>query len=591
MKGVRKLAPYLRPYYKTIAVMVILGVFSSLADSIYPLFTSYALDTFVAGKTLRGIVPFSLLYLLLMAVTEAVNYYCLYKCGVVEMKVDRDLRNASFNHLQTLSFSYFNQNNVGYIHARVMSDTGKIGELVAWRLMDFVWEASYILFVIVMMLAINVRLAAWTLLIFPAGVLIITYFQRRLVEGNRKIREINSTITGNFNEGITGARSIRTLVIEKLMQRDFEKDTTRMRKASIKTTHYSALFASVVTMLSSFALALVLWRGGKLTMNGVIRLGTLSVFMSYAVGMLEPVQNVIQTLAAFISIQVNIERFTKLLEVKSDVADSKEIIEKYGDNFTAKKENWEPLHGDVEFRDVSFRYPDGKELVLDHFNLKVQQGTNVAIVGETGAGKSTLVNLVCRFYEPTSGQVLIDGKDVRLRSQLWLHSSIGYVLQSPHLFSGTVRDNLRYGKPDASDEEIWQALHTVAAEYVVRKMDKGLDSEVGEGGDLLSTGEKQLLSFARALLADPRLLILDEATASIDTVTEKAIQDAIRTVIKGRTSFVIAHRLSTITNADIILAVKDGKIVEQGTHAQLMARKGYYYELYMQQLDAAVMDE
>lgn len=591
MKGIRKLAPYLRPYYKTIAVMVILGVFSSLADSIYPLFTSYALDTFVAGKTLRGIVPFSLLYLLLMAVTEAVNYYCLYKCGVVEMKVDRDLRNASFNHLQTLSFSYFNQNNVGYIHARVMSDTGKIGELVAWRLMDFVWEASYILFVIVMMLAINVRLAAWTLLIFPAGVLIITYFQRRLVEGNRKIREINSTITGNFNEGITGARSIRTLVIEKLMQRDFEKDTTRMRKASIKTTHYSALFASVVTMLSSFALALVLWRGGKLTMQGVIRLGTLSVFMSYAVGMLEPVQNVIQTLAAFISIQVNIERFTKLLEVKSDVADSKEVIEKYGDNFTAKKENWEPLHGDVEFRDVSFRYPDGKELVLDHFNLKVQQGTNVAIVGETGAGKSTLVNLVCRFYEPTSGQVLIDGKDVRLRSQLWLHSSIGYVLQSPHLFSGTVRDNLRYGKPDASDEEIWQALHTVAAEYVVRKMDKGLDSEVGEGGNLLSTGEKQLLSFARAILADPRLLILDEATASIDTVTEKAIQDAIRTVIKGRTSFVIAHRLSTITNADIILAVKDGKIVEQGTHAQLMARKGYYYELYMQQLDAAVMDE
>ena len=591
MKGIRKLAPYLRPYYKTIAVMVILGVFSSLADSIYPLFTSYALDTFVAGKTLRGIVPFSLLYLLLMAVTEAVNYYCLYKCGVVEMKVDRDLRNASFNHLQTLSFSYFNQNNVGYIHARVMSDTGKIGELVAWRLMDFVWEASYILFVIVMMLAINVRLAAWTLLIFPAGVLIITYFQRRLVEGNRKIREINSTITGNFNEGITGARSIRTLVIEKLMQRDFEKDTTRMRKASIRTTHYSALFASVVTMLSSFALALVLWRGGKLTMQGVIRLGTLSVFMSYAVGMLEPVQNIIQTLAAFISIQVNIERFTKLLEVKSDVADSKEVIEKYGDNFTAKKENWEPLHGDVEFRDVSFRYPDGKELVLDHFNLKVQQGTNVAIVGETGAGKSTLVNLVCRFYEPTSGQVLIDGKDVRLRSQLWLHSSIGYVLQSPHLFSGTVRDNLRYGKPDASDEEIWQALHTVAAEYVVRKMDKGLDSEVGEGGDLLSTGEKQLLSFARAILADPRLLILDEATASIDTVTEKAIQDAIRTVIKGRTSFVIAHRLSTISNADIILAVKDGKIVEQGTHAQLMARKGYYYELYMQQLDAAVMDE
>jgi ATP-binding cassette subfamily B protein len=244
----------------------------------------------------------------------------------------------------------------------------------------------------------------------------------------------------------------------------------------------------------------------------------------------------------------------------------------------------------VEFRDVSFKYPDGNEMVLEHFNLQVPHGQNVAIVGETGAGKSTLVNLVCRFFEPTSGQVLIDGRDARERSQLWLHSNIGYVLQTPHLFSGTVRDNLRYGKPDATDEEIMEAINLVSANFVLDKMDKGLDSDVGEGGDMLSTGEKQLLSFARAILADPRILVLDEATASIDTLTEKKIQDAIFTVIKGRTSFVIAHRLSTIVDADVILVVHEGKIIERGRHDELMRQKGYYYDLYTRQYEEMVTD-
>ena len=266
------------------------------------------------------------------------------------------------------------------------------------------------------------------------------------------------------------------------------------------------------------------------------------------------------------------------------MADTPEVTEKYGDSFRPKYENWEELHGDVEFKDVTFRYPDGEENIMEHFNLKVPRGTNIAIVGETGAGKSTLINLVCRFYEPTQGQVLIDGRDARERSQLWLHRNLGYVLQTPHLFSGTVRENLCYGKPDASDEEIMRALRLVHAVDVVEKLG-GLDGEVGEGGNTLSTGEKQLLSFARALLADPKLLVLDEATSSIDTLTEKAIQDAIAVVTKGRTSFVVAHRLSTITGADLILVVQDGKITEQGTHAQLMEKKGEYYNLYTKQIE------
>ena len=586
--GIPKLLPFVKPYKKIMISMIIMGALSSLIDSIYPLFNQYALNHFIALKTTDTIVPFIIVYIVILIVFVILNFVSTTWTGKIEMSVNRDLRNASFNHLQELSFSYFNQNNVGYVHARVMSDTGRIGQLVSWDMMDMVWQGSYLLFVLINMALINIHLAMYIMLIIPFAVILIIFFQKKLVALNRKIREINSKITSNFNEGITGAKSIKTLVVENKINHDFDVDSDDMEKTSVLAGRYSALFSSLVTMLSSITLAIILWKGGMINQEGIIMIGTLSVFMTYALNMLEPIQSIVGGIARLIAIQVNIERFTTLLETQSDVADRVEVVEKYGDTFHPKKENWETLYGDVEFKDVSFKYPDGNEMVLEHFDLKVPQGTNVAIVGETGAGKSTLVNLVCRFFEPTYGQVLIDGKDARDRSQLWLHSNIGYVLQTPHLFSGTVRDNLRYGKPDATDEEIWKALKLVNAEFVIDKMDKGLDSEVGEGGDMLSTGEKQLISFARAILADPKILVLDEATASIDTLTEKAIQDAIFTVIKGRTSFVIAHRLSTIVDADVILVVKDGKIIERGKHTELMQAHGYYYDLYTRQYEEMV---
>lgn len=583
--GIPKLLPFMKPYRKIMITMIIIGALSSLIDSIYPLFNQYALNHFVALKTTDTLIPFIIAYLVILVLFVIMNYVSTSFAGKIEMNVNRDLRNASFNHLQELSFSYFNQNNVGYVHARVMSDTGRIGQLVSWDMMDIVWQGSYLIFIIINMSLINMRLALYIMMIIPIAVILIVFFQKELITLNRKIREINSKITSNFNEGITGAKSIKTLVVENKINSDFDKDTLDMENTSVRAGVFSAAFTSLVTMLSSITLAIVLWKGGKINQEGVILIGTLSVFMTYALNMLEPIQNIVGSISRLIAIQVNIERLTTLLETESDVADSKEVIEKYGDTFHPKKENWEQLYGDVEFKGVSFKYPDGNEMVLEHFNLVVPQGTNVAIVGETGAGKSTLVNLVCRFFEPTEGQVLIDGKDARERSQLWLHSNIGYVLQTPHLFSGSIRDNLKYGNPEATDEDIWKALKLVNAEFVIAKMDKGLDSQVGEGGDLLSTGEKQLISFARAILSDPRILVLDEATASIDTLTEKAIQDATFTVIKGRTSFVIAHRLSTIVDADVILVVKDGKIIERGKHGELMKQHGYYYDLYTRQYE------
>lgn len=588
--GIPKLAPYIKPYKWIMVSMVTLSLLGGITDIIVPLFQKYALINFIQKGKLETLTGFVICYFLMLIFQVLANTISEYNACQIEMYVGRDMKRDSFNHLQTLAFSYYNQNSVGYIHARVMSDTNRISKVISWVLIDGIWNISYILGAIVVMLAINYKLALLVIAIVPVAGLVGGFFQKNMVRLQRRMREINSEITGNFNEGITGAKTTKTLVIEEYMEKNFESTTDEMYDTSVRSSHYSGMFSSVIAFGASVALAVVLWKGGSITLEGFMELGTLSVFMSYAIGMMEPVQWIVRVISQLITVQVNVERYVRLMNTKSDVRDSKEVVEKYGDSFEPKKENWEPLHGDITFEDVSFMYPDGDEYVLDHFNLHVPQGTNVAIVGETGAGKSTLVNLVCRFFEPTSGRILIDGKDARERSQLWLHSNIGYVLQTPHLFSGSVLENLRYGNPNASMEQIEAAIKSVSADGVIARMENGYDSDVGEGGDLLSTGEKQLLSFARAILADPRIFVLDEATSSIDTVTEKLIQDAIANVMKGRTSFVIAHRLSTIRQADIILVVKDGKIIEQGSHKELIAKQGAYYNLYTQQFQEEVIE-
>ena len=580
--GIPRIVPYARKYSRTLATMVICGLIGTGMDIALPLFQRYALNHFIAGGTTDTLPLFIVIYVLAIVAAGCATFIACKGAMTTEVSMNRDLRNAAFNHLQTLSFSYFNQNSVGYIHSRVMSDTSRIGGLVSWTLMDCVWHTSYLIGAVAVMLVINVRLALMVTAILPLMVIFFSLFQRKLILANRQIRELNSRITGDFNEAITGAKTIKTLTIEDRMAKDFVADTQEYRNTSVRAARLRGGFSVTMHMASSLALAIVLWQGGLIAASEV---GTFSMFMSYAQGMMEPVRWIVDAISDIITTQVNIERLTRLLGTPSDVSDTPEVIEKYGDSFNPRRENWEPIRGDITFEDVSFRYPDGDEYVLEHFSLEIPFGSNIAIVGETGAGKSTLVNLVCRFFEPTSGRVLIDGRDARERSQLWLHSAIGYVLQVPHLFSGTIRENLLYGNPNATDEEIARALELVSADEVVARMEKGIDTDVGEGGDLLSTGEKQLISFARAILADPRILVLDEATASVDTLTEQKIQSAIDTVIRGRTSIVIAHRLSTVRNADLILVVNDGKIVEQGTHRDLLAAKGPYYRLFTRQYE------
>ncbi|MGI6064343.1 ABC transporter ATP-binding protein [Blautia sp.] len=580
-----KMLPYFKPYKKYFLITFSLNILLAGVDVLVPLFQSYAIDHFIIPDSLKGIHAFALVYVAVIVAQTISVYLSVHAATTIEMNIGKDLKWAQFKHLQTLSFSYYNTTPVGYIHARVMSDTLRIAGMIAWGLVDMFWALIYVVGVFGIMFFLNARLAFLLLLIVPCIAVLTVFFQNRILHWNRKVRKINSQITNAYNEGITGVKTSKSMVIEKENEQAFFKITEDMKYAGCRAAKLNAIFIPTILFFSSVASALVLSRGGYMVQKDLIQLGTLSVFISYAVVIFEPIQQLARLLADLISCQANIERVMDLLSQEPNVVDSREVQEKYGDNFQPKKENWEKIRGDIVFEDVSFRYPDGKEYVLEHFNLHVPAGTNVAIVGETGAGKSTLVNLAGRFFEPTGGRILIDGVDYRERSQLWLHSQIGYVLQNPHLFSGTVKENIRYGRLDATDEEIIRAARSVSADVVVNKLEKGYDSDVGESGGRLSTGEKQLISFARAILADPAIFVLDEATSSIDTGTEQLIQKATEKLLKGHTSFVIAHRLSTIRNADLILVVKDGKIIEQGTHKELLAEKGYYHDLYYMQFE------
>ena len=579
----KRLGPVLSGYKADFAGMFAFNGLCAITDVLIPLFQRYAVSEFIERQTLRGIWLFGLCYFAVILLQSL----CVVGFGRnsmnIEMNVGRDLRRDLFHHLQTLSFSFYNVTPVGYLISRLMSDTNRIAGMIAWNFTDILWALFYVAGSFAAMFALNWRLALVVALIVPAIAALTGYFQNRILHWNRKIRKMNSKITGAFNEGITGAKTSKTLVIEDQNTESFRRLTGDMHHSGIRAARLNAVYSPLVLFMSTMAVAIVLLRGGYLVLEQVLEIATLSAFITYAVGIFEPIQMTAANIAEFISLQASIERVTDLMDQTPQVNDSPAVVEKYGDAFTPRTENWEPLVGEIEFRDVTFRYPDGGENVLEHFSLKIPAGTTVAIVGETGAGKSTLVNLACRFFEPTEGQILIDGVDYRQRSQLWLHSNIGYVLQNPHLFSGSVRENIRYGRLDATDEEVEAAARAVSADTVAAKLEKGWDSDVGEGGDKLSTGEKQLISFARAVLANPRIFVLDEATSSIDTQTEQLIQAAIDHLLRDRTSFLIAHRLSTIRKADLILVVRDGKIVEQGRHLELLQKKGYYHDLYSKQ--------
>ncbi|MGV8981714.1 ABC transporter ATP-binding protein [Clostridium sp.] len=579
----RKLFKYLTEFKKGLAFLAFLMVGVAGIDVVMPLLTRYAIDNFIMKKTTQGLSIFAIVYFCII-VFQALNVRLfIINAGKIETHLAYHIRKLGFKRLQQLSFSYYDNSSVGWLMARMTSDVARLSEIISWGLIDMVWALVMMIGFIGVMLINNVRLTLICMSVVPPLFLIGMFFQKKILKSYRKVRKLNSKLTADFSEEISGAKTTKTLVREEENLKEFKLDAGVMRNSSVKAAMFSALFLPIVISMGSLGAGFVLWIGGKSVISGALTYGTFVMFIAYTVQFFDPVSQLAGTIAELQNAQASAERIITLIETEPEIWDREDVIEKYGDLFYPKVENFEDIQGDIEFKDVCFSYKNG-EKVFKNFNLKVKKGDTIALVGETGSGKSTLVNLLCRFYEPSSGEILIDGIDYRERSLLWLQSNIGYVLQSPHLFSGNIRDNIMYGKLNATQDEIENAARLVNAHSFISKLEKGYDSEVGEGGGNLSTGEKQLISFARAIVADPALFVLDEATSSIDTETERMIQNAIEKVLSDRTSFVVAHRLSTIVSADKILVIRHGKITESGTHRELLRRKGYYYTLYTNQL-------
>jgi len=578
----RQLLGFLKPLKKEILLALLIASILATSDVGYPLLNRYGIDQIIGSGSLSGLPLFIGIYVGYMIGIGLLVFGFIHLAGKVQTHLAYLMREKAFTKLHQLPYSYYDQTPVGWIMARMTSDSRKLSDILAWGLIDLTWGLLMMIGLSIAMLVVNLKLGLIVLTALPLLIFLSFYFRIKILKAYRAIRKQNSKITGSYNEMLGGAKTTKTLVLEEQNYLDFDQLTSSMKRHSIRAAIFSGLYLPSIIFVSSISTALVFYFGGIDVSTGIITIGTLYVFVSYVGQFFDPVMQLANILARFQEAQASAERIISLIDAPLEIEDTEDVKAVYGTLYEPKKENWETLEGRITFDHVTFKYKNG-ETVLNDFNLDVKKGHAVALVGHTGAGKSTIVNLVCRFYEATEGKVLIDGKDIKDRSVSWLHANLGYVLQDPHLFSGTILENIRYGRLDATDDACMRAAELVDADRFIKTFDKGYRSEVGEGGSLLSVGQKQLISFARALLADPKILILDEATSSVDMETEQSIQKAIDVVMKGRTTFIIAHRLSTITKADRILVLEDGKIIEDGTHTELISQNGHYYTLFKNQ--------
>jgi ATP-binding cassette, subfamily B, bacterial len=566
----RRILKLMQPHWRWVASFILLIGLVSVLDSAFTFISKLIIDQGIGAGDRARLQELIVLYASLVVVQAGGVFGFIYLTGILGERVKYELRRDLFNHLQELSLSYFNKTPVGWIMSRVTSDTERIAELITWGTLDVSWGVLSLSTAVIFMLIINWQLALIVLLIMPILVIVATQFRKRIIVEFRKVRKLNSRVTGAYNENITGVRVAKALVREDRNLAEFNQLSSSLYQAGYRAAWLSALFLPAVQIVGAVALGAVVWYGGLQAEIGGMTIGGIQAFVSYLTFMLFPIQEMARVFAEMQQAVASAERVFSLLDAKPEVVDRPDAIDPG------------TIRGDIHFENVDFWYQKDKP-VLANFNLTIEQGETIALVGPTGAGKSTIVNLICRFYEPSQGSIRIGRLDYTRLTLHAIQSRIGMVLQTPHLFSGTIRENLHYGRLGATEAEIEAAAKLAHAHEFIVDLDHGYETEVGEGGSLLSVGQKQLLSLARAVLADPDIFIMDEATSSVDTVTEALIQQGMETLMAGRTSIIIAHRLSTIRKADRILVVEDGGISEMGSHEELIRAKGHYHSLYTRQ--------
>jgi ATP-binding cassette, subfamily B, bacterial len=565
-----RIAALIKPHWRWMAGFLTAIVATAILDACFTYINKLIIDQGIVPGKFNVVVKYAVVYGGIQLVESALVLTFIYLVGILGERIQYDLRKSTFNHLQDLSLSYYSQNAVGRLMARVTSDSGRVSNLMTWGLLDMTWAIVSVLTSTVFMLIINWKLGLIVFSIIPILVIIAVNFRKKILAEFRKSRRTNSKITGEYNQNFQGVRVVKALGREQENLREFSSLTDSMFQASYRAAWLSALFLPTVQIISAFALGAIVWYGGLQSQIGAFTVGSINAFVSYLTFMIWPVQDLARVYADMQNSIASAERIFKLIDTPPEVQD--------------RPQAFDPgtIRGEIEFDRVGFYYEDRKPILTD-FSLKVLPGETIALVGPTGGGKTTIVNLLCRFYEPSDGMIRINGHDYTDYTMQSLQSRVGIVLQTPHLFSGTIRENIRYGRLEASDAQVEEAARVAGAHEFITAFEKGYSQDVGEGGNLLSVGQKQLISLARAVLAKPEIFIMDEATSSVDTLTEALIQKGMEALMEGRTSFIIAHRLSTIRRADRIVVIEAGRIAEMGTHTDLLRMRGHYYRLYTQQ--------
>lgn len=566
----KRILDLMRPHWPWVLGFLICVIIVSILDAYFTYLSKQIVDVGIVGKNIQALKRILINYGLLIIVQAAAVFGFVYLVGVLGERVRYDLRQNLFNHLQRLSLSYFSRTPIGWIMSRVTNDTERVAELVTWGVLDSTWGVINILTSVIFMLVIDWRLALIVIAILPVLLYVAVQFRKRILEQFRKVRKVNSRITASYNENISGVRVVKALGREDENLREFSEQTSAMRKAGYRAAWLSALFLPSVQIISAIGLGGIIWYSGATIGSGTFSVGSLQAFITYMTSMLWPIQDVARVFAEMQRALASAERIFSLVDTTPEIQDKPGAIDPG------------TIRGEIQFEHMYFWYEDELPVIKD-LNLTIQRGETIALVGSTGGGKTTIVNLLCRFYEPKRGRILIGGHDYTDLSLQAIQSRIGVVLQTPHLFSGTIRENIAYGRLKASLEDIEAAAKLVGAHHFIRRFENGYEEQVGEGGVLLSVGQKQLISLARAVLSNPEIFIMDEATSSVDTLTESMIQQGMEAIMQGRTSIIIAHRLSTIKRAHRILVIEDGQIAEMGSHAELLKLQGKYYNLYTRQ--------